>query len=358
MNQTINSNIEKVIDLFLENIEKEYSISKKELYKIYYNNNCDNKKFKYEKGKINLGLCCINSILRNQKSPIFNSRTCTRKTFTVEHAQKLTLQNIKDIKPIIKWNIDNNIKCFRLSSDIFPHITDEEISPYSIDFARELLKDVGDYINKNNIRVLMHPGQYNQVGANTKRVLNSTKKDLQHHADILDEMGIDHNGVLIVHGGGIYGNKEETIKRWISQYFELSPSIRNRLVIENCEKCYSLEDVLYISNEIKKLGGDLPVVLDNHHYICYGLLHPNVNQQSIESLIPKVLETWGERRPVFHISEQGSGKCGHHSDYITKIPDYYLEIPEKYGISFDLEIEAKMKEQAILRLYDKYPELL
>ena len=34
-----------------------------------------------------------------------------------------------------------------------------------------------------------------------------------------------------------------------------------------------------------------------------------------------------------------------------------MEIPNKYGMDIDVMIEAKMKEQAIFRLYEKYPEL-
>ena len=62
-------------------------------------------------------------------------------------------------------------------------------------------------------------------------------------------------------------------------------------------------------------------------------------------------------KPKFHISEQGSGRCGHHSDYIETIPNYLLEIPEKYNTEFDILVEAKMKEQAIFKLYRKYPFL-
>lgn len=57
------------------------------------------------------------------------------------------------------------------------------------------------------------------------------------------------------------------------------------------------------------------------------------------------------------MSEQGSGRCGHHSDYIETIPDYLLEIPQKYNTDIDIMIEAKMKEQAIFKLYRKYPQL-
>ena len=62
-------------------------------------------------------------------------------------------------------------------------------------------------------------------------------------------------------------------------------------------------------------------------------------------------------KPKFHVSNQGSGKIGHHSDYIDILPTYLLEIPEKYGIHIDIMIEAKCKELSILDLYKKYPEL-
>lgn len=62
-------------------------------------------------------------------------------------------------------------------------------------------------------------------------------------------------------------------------------------------------------------------------------------------------------KPKFHVSEQGQGKCGHHSDYIENIPEYLLEIPQKYNTNIDIMIEAKMKEMAIFKLYEKYPFL-
>ena len=75
--------------------------------------------------------------------------------------------------------------------------------------------------------------------------------------------------------------------------------------------------------------------------------------------IHAILETWFRRgiKPKFHVSEQGSGKCGHHSDFIETIPYYLLEIPEKFCCDIDIMIEAKMKEQAIFKLYQKYPYL-
>jgi UV DNA damage repair endonuclease len=61
---------------------------------------------------------------------------------------------------------------------------------------------------------------------------------------------------------------------------------------------------------------------------------------------------------MFHISEQREdARIGAHSDFIEKIPEYILSIPEKYNTSLTIDIEAKLKEQAILHLYKKYPHL-
>jgi UV DNA damage endonuclease len=292
----------KLYDKYISLISEKYNIDISELYLLsnLYNANINN--------KINLGLCCINNELRNQKPSIFNSRTCIRKNFTVEKARELSLQNVKDLIPMIEWNEKNSVKCFRLSSNIFPHFTDTETQKYDISHVFTELRQTGDLIKKYKHRVLMHPGQYNQVGAQSERVFQKTIEELTHHADILNAMGIDNNGVLIVHGGGMYGNKPETMQRWINNYFRLPKCVQQRLVIENCERCYHLEEVLYISNEVHKRGGTLPVVFDNHHYICYQQLHPNDRIKSIQELIPEVLKTWGKRRPVMHISEQGSGR--------------------------------------------------
>lgn len=55
-----------------------------------------------------------------------------------------------------------------------------------------------------------------------------------------------------------------------------------------------------------------------------------------------------------YVSEQGAGKTGHHSDFIETIPEHMLEIPWIYYVDLDIEVEAKMKEKAIFKLYNKY----
>ena len=100
----------------------------------------------------------------------------------------------------------------------------------------------------------------------------------------------------------------------------------------------------------------VPIVFDTHHFECYKKLHPDEEFENPEYYIPMILESWKDIKPKFHVSEQGDGRIGKHSDYIEIIPEYLLEIPDKYGVHIDIMIEAKMKELSIQKLYEKYPQ--
>ena len=310
-----------------------------------------------EKKPIQLGLCCINTQLREKKPPVFMSRSVilrTLETKGVDHLKEKILQNLQDILTMIDWNEENGVRVLRLSSELFPHKSNPKAEDYNFDFAKDLLRQVGDKARSLSHRLTFHPGQYNVIGSPNENVVNNTKLDLGYHAEVLDLMGMGDNSVMVIHGGGTYKDKPATIDRWCENYMKMPEHIRRRLVLENCEKNFSIEDCLEISDRV-----NVPVVLDTHHYECYCLLHPKESFQHPSVYIERILETWTRRgiKPKFHVSEQGTGKCGHHSDFIEVIPDYLMDIPEKYGIEIDIMIEAKMKEQAIFKLYEKYPSL-
>lgn len=324
------------------------------------------------KNRIRFGLVCINNYLTNQgkispfgtkvtdkklwlKEKIYNNRTCIRKTFTIEKVKELGLKNVLDIVPILEWNEKYGIKHFRLSSDMFPHYTDDETESYSLDFVKEHLAKAGEVANKYGHRITMHPGQYNQIGANSEKVFEKTCHDLKMHADILDLMNIDDNGILCIHGGGVYGDKESTKRRWIEQFDDLPSNVKKRLAIENCEKCYSTRDCLDLSNACK-----IPVIMDSHHYCCYEYYNSTEVQESPYDLIEEVIESWKDRIPLVHVSDsrepEGQYFTAHH-DYVQSIPDYFLSVPEIFDKDIHIEIEAKAKEAAVFKMMLKYNSL-
>lgn len=306
---------------------------------------------------VQLGLCCINTILRAQKPPVFASRKMIIRSIQeqgIDTLKEKILQNLRDVLTMIDWNEANGIRVMRLSSEMFPHKSNPKVVDYTYEFAADLLKQIGEKAKQYGHRLTFHPGQYNVVGSPVRASFEQTIVDLSYHADVLDLIDAGKDSVMVVHGGGVYGDKEATIERWCKQYQELPENVQRRLVLENCEKCFSIEDCLRVAGKV-----NIPVVFDTHHYACYCKLHPEEKFKPATEYIPAILETWTRKniKPKFHVSEQGSGRVGHHSDFIEVLPDYLLNIPEKYGIEIDIMIEAKMKEQAIMRLYKKYPNV-
>lgn len=318
-------------------------------------NTVDPVALKAARGRIRLGLCCINSTLRKQN--IYVNRTCTRKYYTPERALELALLNCRDILKILEWNEAHNIRHYRLSSDMFPHYTDNETAKYTpTEEIIDALRAAGEYARAKGHRITMHPGQYNVVGTPNKNVFEKTCEDLAMHAWILDTMGMSQeDSVLCVHLGGVYGDKDATLRRWIDQFEELPESVQSRLAVENCEKSYSVEDCLYVAHACS-----IPHIYDSHHYYCYKHLHPNAEVMEIEELMPEVIQTWTafHRTPLFHVSDQAEGKVvGAHHDYIDQLPSHMLSVPYLFNCNLDIEVEAKAKEEAIFCLYKRHPEV-
>lgn len=305
---------------------------------------------------IQLGFACINTELRKQN--IFCSRTCRLETILktggIKLVKKLIRKNLDDLEKLVDWNYEYGIRFMRISSELMPHVTNPDAPKYSIEQFRSKLQRIGKKARWYKQRLTFHPGQFNILSTPKKDVLDKTRDELEWHATILDMMGMDQDSVMIIHGGGLYGDKESAINRFIDNYKTMPECVKRRLVLENCEKCYNIEDVLRISNVC-----NIPIVFDTHHYNCYNICKDCLPHPP-EYYIPYILESWKRKdiKPKFHVSEQRcDSRLGAHSDYIEEIPNYLLEIPEKYGVDIDIMIEAKMKERSVFKLYEKYPQL-
>lgn len=125
--------------------------------------------------------------------------------------------------------------------------------------------------------------QFTQLGSPRGVVVKNAVKDLEYHCEMLDRMGMGKDSVMIIHGGGIFGDKPATLERIKKNYTELLPDrVKARVVLENDEICYNVDDLLPLCEEL-----NIPLVLDYHHDWIY----PRA-EQSLEELMPRILATW------------------------------------------------------------------
>ena len=78
----------------------------------------------------NYGYCCINTTLQ-KSDKITTNRSMIKRTFAekgIDYASELALANVKDLVKIINWNNRQGIKLFRISSDMFPWMSEYNLS--------------------------------------------------------------------------------------------------------------------------------------------------------------------------------------------------------------------------------------
>ena len=74
-----------------------------------------------------------------------------------------------------------------------------------------MLEKIGLKAKQFNQRLTFHPGQYNVIGTPNPDYFRQTVNDLSYHADVLDLMKLGPDSVMVIHGGGTYGDKKETM---------------------------------------------------------------------------------------------------------------------------------------------------
>ena len=287
---------------------------------------------------INLGYACLNSELR--KKNIFSSRTCRIKTLKEipDTLFQLINKNLNDLFSILKWNAENKIRLFRVSSELFPFMSHPEYG-YSLEPWFDELKTIGIFAKQNSIRLTMHVGQWTLLSSLKQDVTDKSIKDLNMHSEILNKMGCDYNSVIVIHGGRKDG-KNEILKN----FKKLNKDTQKRIAIENCEMCYKIEDLLEICEEL-----NTPLILDYHHY--------NLNNtDNLKELMPRILNTRYKRnlRPKFHVSESCENANKNSLTSLRKHSDIIFNLPEDIPNNIDIMLEAKLKEQSVFYLRKKY----
>ncbi|EJC98618.1 UV-endonuclease UvdE [Fomitiporia mediterranea MF3/22] len=293
-----------------------------------------------------LGYACLNTMLRKYSTPIFCSRTCRLATIAEngpEHLRTLGLQNIRDLLKLVTWNAQNGIFFMRMSSEMFPFASHPEHG-YDLSFADEDLKAVGKTAKELGVRLTSHPGQFTQLGSPREVVVRNAVRDLEYHCEMMDRMGLDQDSVMIIHMGGTFGDEAATLERFKENYTKLlSDSIKRRLVLENDELCYNVDDLLPLCRSL-----NIPLVFDYHHDWIYPSSRPP------RELIPEINQLWYNKgiRPKQHYSEPRPGAVSvmerrAHSDRVKTLPE---GLPD----DMDLMLECKDKEQAVFYLYRLY----
>ena len=293
---------------------------------------------------MNLGYACINTALK--ANSIFTNRTMRRKTFDskgLDYVSDLSLQNVKDLEIIVKWNNEMGIKLFRLSSQIFPWMEEYEFCDLKDDIEIcDRMFEIGNIARQAGQRLTMHPGPFHCLASPNPKVVKRTIIGLDKHSEQFNMMGYEpsHYNKINIHVGGAYGDKESALNRFCKNFELLRDDTKKRLVVENDDSPteYSVKD-LY-EGVYKRIG--TPITFDYFHHKF------NTGGQTEEEALKLASTTW----------PTGITQCCHYSESRRKEKldesirpqahsDIIYDKIDTYGLEPDIVIEAKLKEQAI-----------
>ena len=287
-----------------------------------------------------LGLVCITA------SKAVRYRTVTRKrllqlseTEQEEVLRNLYTENLQRLNLAIDFCLANELRLYRIPSNLFP-FADTDLGERVLNELNEELLEIGERVMSVGIRVVVHPDQFVVLSSDSSEVIANSIKILEMHAMIMDKLGLPRSPWAMIE---IHGGKSDRSEKLVSVIRNLPEAIRSRLALENDEYAYSAEEILDVCRQ-----AGVPMVFDAHHHIIHEGLD-SYDDPSVAQRQAAASTTWPVREwQLVHISNGSEAfRDRHHSDLITVMPSAYCNAPW-------IEVEAKLKEEAIAKLREEW----
>lgn len=265
-----------------------------------------------------------------------------KKNATPEKLTEVTLANLQAFEKMIDYNIENDIHLFRISSDIIPFGSSPVNQLPWWEIFQEHFERIGNKIKNSKMRVSFHPGQYTVLNSPNEETVARAIEDLRYHTKVLECLGLNQEHKIVLHIGGVYEDKKEASLRFIERYQQLDEAIKQRLIIENDDRLYNIQDVLWIA---QKTGA--PVVYDNLHHN----VNPGPDKGTDEKWITEASKTWKKEdgKQKIHYSQQALDKrLGAHTatTYLEPFLEFYHQLPDK---EIDIMLEVKDKNLSAVK---------
>ena len=280
---------------------------------------------------------------QNLATGLTTGRTLRLANLSPERVAEVAARNLGDLARILEWNVEHDIRCFRIGSSVIPFASHPDFKfDWAGHFAEELER-IRRFAREHAIRLSMHPGQYTVLNSPREKVVENSIAELEFHAEFLSLVA-PHAGTMTLHVGGAYGDREAAIERFSRNFERLSRRARGRLVLENDDTTFDIADVLRLCSQLER-----PAVFDFFHHRC--LYRTGDPRQDLTALLGEVVASWQGATPKFHLSSAREEGLTAHADYLQTqdLLDVIGALNEVAGDEpFDLMLEAKAKDGAVL----------
>ncbi len=275
------------------------------------------------------------------------------------------LVSIEYVQKIFEYLEKAQITMYRISSDFAPYLTHPDLPQFhnQLEEAHDELVNLGRRALRLNLRLSFHPSQYIILNAPNPKLVETSTRDFLAQATMLDIMEQPSEAVVVTHVGGVYGDRDAARRRFIDHFKALPEAAARRLVLENDDVSWGVDDVLRIHE-----ATGIRCIFDHQHHNCFN------DGRDVVTACCQMLQTWPDDcRPKIHYSsprvedrvimrrDKATGKRvestakalpTQHADFIdvSVFAPFVNAVTEKCGRAFDVMCEAKSKDLAVLKL--------
>jgi UV DNA damage endonuclease len=278
------------------------------------------------------------------------------------------------VRDIFAYLSQIDVRMYRMSSGLAPYVTHPGLPQFQtqIEDCASELADVGGLARAADLRLSMHPGAHVVINSPDPVVAARAVNELDAQAKILNQMGLGPEAIIVIHAGGVYGDKHAAMSRFAQRYQQLGETTRRRVALENDDHLYTLRDVHAIHRQT-----GIRLVFDVLHHLCNP--GPGI---VLREAIHLALDTWPESQiPKVHYSSPSTAiklverrstlgrrrrlrlpRITLHADLIDVFAFAAFLNAVCDDRSFDVMLECKGKDLALLRLRRQmarlYPDLM
>lgn len=270
------------------------------------------------------------------------------------------------LRDVFTYLGEAGIAMYRISSELAPYATHPDMPQFHHQVAEcaTELAQLGEAARAGGLRLSFHPGQHVVLNSPDPRTATTSAQDVIVQAAILDGMGLGPEAVVVTHLGGVYGDRDAARSRFVAAYAALPEAARRRLVLENDDVRFTVNDALWVH---ERTG--IRLVFDNLHHRLNGDGRPP------RAALAACLATWpADVRPKIHFSSPrtewlvGAGgpdpsqagaekpsevrqtRWNYHSDYVN--PFEFIDFMRMADDlrPFDVMLEVRAKDLALRQL--------
>lgn len=284
------------------------------------------------------------------KTVTFARYSTLPKNERMEKLKSITAQNLQHTKRILYYNIAHEIDLYRFSSSLVPLATHPEVMWDFVTPFKNEWEEIGHIVRHFKLRVSFHPNQFTLFTSPREEVTINAVKDMEYHFRMLQAMNALDAGLINIHIGGAYGDKNNSINRFHQNLTKLPKEIKKHMTLENDDKTYDVQETLITCEK-----ESIPMVLDYHHHMA------NRVEGDLTLYLPRIFSTWNNvnMAPKVHISSPKSDQAYRsHADFVSLdfvLP--FLKMAKELNQDFDIMIEAKQKNIAMQKLVEEIAAL-